>query len=86
MTMFCNRLTRLAHTAALAAATLTLCATAASASSDRFVDLRSKQDGTIVSGQLKTFDGEVYVLLTPVGELRIDSGVVTCSGRICPKL
>ena len=48
------------------------------------VNLKSS-DGTVnLSGDLISFDGDIYIIRTDLGDLRIAANRVTCSGEGCP--
>ncbi|MBL4805824.1 MAG: substrate-binding domain-containing protein [Rhodobacteraceae bacterium] len=47
----------------------------------------NSRDGTLtLTGQLKDFDGENYLIVTAVGEISISIDLVICSGDGCPNL
>jgi len=61
----------------------TLCTTAASAAQ---VTLKSTSSSVEIVGELKSFDNEIYVIETDLGELEVDARTVTCSGESCPEI
>ncbi|MEO8529904.1 MAG: phosphate ABC transporter substrate-binding/OmpA family protein [Deltaproteobacteria bacterium] len=49
------------------------------------VNLKSS-DGTVnLSGDLISFDGDIYIIRTDLGDLRIAANRVTCAGEGCPE-
>ncbi len=61
----------------------TLTAAAAAAAQ---VTLKSTSSSVEIIGDLKSFDNEIYVVETDLGELEVDARTVTCSGEACPEI
>lgn len=59
--------------------------TATTASAEQ-VTLKSTSSSVEIVGELKSFDNEVYVVETDLGELEVDARTVTCSGDACPEI
>ncbi|KAB7614596.1 OmpA family protein [Amylibacter sp. SFDW26] len=58
----------------------------ATATSAAQVTLKSTSSSVEIVGELKSFDNEVYVVETDLGELEVDARTVTCSGDVCPEV
>ena len=50
------------------------------------VKLKSTSSSVEIVGELKSFDNEVYIVETDLGELEVDARTVTCSGEACPEV
>lgn len=50
------------------------------------VTISSKDNAVSITGQLLSFDDEVYVLDTDIGELRLSRSATNCDGDACPVL
>jgi phosphate transport system substrate-binding protein len=50
------------------------------------VTLKSTSSPIELSGELKSFDNEVYVIETDLGVLEVDARTVTCAGSACPSI
>lgn len=59
-------------------------ATAPVAAAAQVVTISSKDNVVAITGQLLSFDEEVYVLETEIGELRLSRLATTCVGQACP--
>ncbi len=59
-------------------------ALAVSAAQAEPVTLKSTSSSVEIVGELKSFDNEVYIIETDLGELEVDARTVTCEGTDCP--
>lgn len=50
------------------------------------ITLKSTTSSVELVGELKSFDNEVYIIETDLGELEIDARTVTCTGASCPEI
>ncbi len=49
------------------------------------VTISSKDNAVSITGELLSFDEEVYILSTDIGELRLSRAATNCSGATCPQ-
>ncbi|MEE9452951.1 MAG: phosphate ABC transporter substrate-binding/OmpA family protein [Paracoccaceae bacterium] len=50
------------------------------------ITLKSNDGAFSITGELTEFDGEIYVLQSMVGEIRVSVDEVSCTGTTCPDL
>ena len=62
-----------------------LAATPLAVSADQ-VTISSKDGAVSITGELVSFDDELFVLDTDIGQLRLSRSATDCSGAACPVL
>jgi phosphate transport system substrate-binding protein len=50
------------------------------------ITLKSTTSSVELVGELKSFDNEIYIIETDLGQLEVDARTVTCIGASCPKI